>query len=139
MGRDVQVGNMSFEVTEPEIRRLFSVAGTVSSVHMVEDPQTGQFKGFAYVRMSKPEEAADAVASLDGALFEGRIITVKEAKPSGPKAGQQPGAGRPEKQGLRSHAKPRSEQGRTGGQSRKPGSSDKPAPHGGKKPGRRRP
>lgn len=81
MAKELYVGHISYEATEDDLRRLFTVAGTVTSIHMITDAQTGEFKGCAYVRMSTVEEVQEAIASLDGALLKNRIITVSEARP----------------------------------------------------------
>ncbi|GFE57877.1 RNA-binding protein [Geobacter sp. AOG1] len=90
MGRELYVGSISFDASEDDLRGLFAVSGKVSSIHLITDPQTGKFKGCAYVKMSTADEAKDAIESLDGALLLGRLITVTEAKPQKPKA-QPPG------------------------------------------------
>jgi len=106
MGRELYVGSISFDAGEDDLRRLFAVSGTVSTVHLITDPQTGKFKGCAYVKMSNAEEAKDAIESLDGALLIDRTITVTEARPQKPKVqsaggyqrrpaqGKSPGRGR---------------------------------------------
>ena len=81
MGRELYVGHMSYEATEEDLRRLFAVAGTVVSVHLITDPQTKKSKGCGYVKMATAEEAKEAIVTLDGALLKDRIITVSEAKP----------------------------------------------------------
>jgi RNA recognition motif-containing protein len=86
MGRELYVGSISFDAGEEDLRRLFAVSGTVSTVHLITDPLTGKFKGCAYVKMSNAEEAKDAIESLDGALLIDRVITVTEARPQKPKA-----------------------------------------------------
>lgn len=96
MSRELYVGNIPFETTEQELRRLLAVAGTVSSIHLITDPVSGQFKGCCYVRMATPGEAREAINCLDGALVNNRLITVSEARPQKPK-GPQPGGGGPGK------------------------------------------
>jgi RNA recognition motif-containing protein len=102
MRREIYVGNIPFDATEYDLRNLFSVAGTVSTVHLITDAKSGQFRGCAYVKMATPAEAAEAVASLDGALLGSRLITVAEARPQpqkdqprrepgGPAGGNRPG------------------------------------------------
>lgn len=92
--RELYVGSLPFETTEEELAKLFSVCGTVQSVHIITDKESGRSKGCGYVKMTTLEEAKDAVNSLDGALLEGRLITVSEAreqkpvKPSQTRAGQ---------------------------------------------------
>ncbi|RNC69062.1 MAG: RNA-binding protein [Desulfuromonadales bacterium] len=94
MGRELYVGNISYEASENDLWRLFSVAGTVSSIHLITDPQTGQFKGCGYVKMASIEEAKEAINSLDGALLNNRLITVSEAKPPKQREPRAVGSGR---------------------------------------------
>ena len=101
MRRELYVGNIPFEATEPELRKLFAVAGTVSTVHLITDPVNGKFRGCAYVKMGSVDEAREAVTCLDGALFIDRVITVSEARPQPPQA-------RPADSGRR---RPRTDQG----------------------------
>ena len=81
MARDLYVTNISFEATEEDLQKLFSVAGTVNSVRLLTDPRTGQFRGSAFVRMAGSREAKEAISSLDGARLINRIISVSEARP----------------------------------------------------------
>lgn len=81
MGVEIYVGHISGTVTEDEVRKLFSVVGTVMSVHLVIDPGSGEYRGCGYVRMSTEDEAREAVALLDGAMLGDRLIVVKEAPP----------------------------------------------------------
>jgi RNA recognition motif-containing protein len=79
MGIEVYVGQISGGVTEDEIRKLFTVVGTVSSVHLVLDPDTGASRGCGYVRMSTEDEAREAIDLLNGAKLGDRLIVVKNA------------------------------------------------------------
>jgi len=81
MGVEIYVGHISGMVTEDEVRKLFSVAGTVTSVHLVTDPGTGESRGCGYVRMSTEDEAREALDLLNGAKLGDRLIVVKEAPP----------------------------------------------------------
>lgn len=81
MGIEVYVGQISGSVTEDEVRKLFSVVGTVTSVHLVTDAASGAFRGCGYVRMSTEEEAEEAVDLLNGAKLGDRLIVVKNAPP----------------------------------------------------------
>ncbi|MBL0224865.1 MAG: RNA-binding protein [Geobacteraceae bacterium] len=81
MGVEIYVGHISGTVTEDEVRKLFSVAGTVSSVHLVSDPGTGAYRGCGYVRMSTEDEAEEAISLLNGALLGDSQIVVKGAPP----------------------------------------------------------
>jgi RNA recognition motif-containing protein len=80
-GKELYVGSLSFDTTEYDLEKLFSVSGTVTSVHLICDNKTGEFKGCGYVRMATEAEAKDAIASLDGAILIDRKITVSIANP----------------------------------------------------------
>jgi RNA recognition motif-containing protein len=92
MAAELYVGNLTFETTADDLRRIFAVAGKVTSVHIITDPVSGKSKGCGYVRMATTEEAAEAIESLDGALIGERIITVSMARPQ-KQQGRQPGGG----------------------------------------------
>ena len=77
------VGNMSFQTTEGELRDLFTPFGQVTRVHMAMDRETGRARGFAFVEMPNDEEAAKAMAGLDGKELGGRKLKVNEARPKG--------------------------------------------------------
>lgn len=96
MAKELYVGNLPYDASEEELTRLFTVAGTVTSVHIITDPESGSSKGCAYVRMAGDDELKEAIASLDGALVGDRIITVSIARPQQQRkpAGYQ-GKGRP--------------------------------------------
>ena len=81
MGVEIYVGQISGTVTEDEVRKLFSVAGTVTSVHLVTDSGTGEYRGCGYVRMSTEDEAGEAIGLLNGAMLGDRLIVVKAAPP----------------------------------------------------------
>jgi RNA recognition motif-containing protein len=84
MNRELYVGSLPFEATEEDLVRLFSVSGTVQSVHIITDKISGKSKGCGYVKMTSVEEAKDAINSLDGALLDNRKITVSEAREQKP-------------------------------------------------------
>ncbi|MGB7469653.1 MAG: RNA-binding protein [Candidatus Acidiferrum sp.] len=77
------VGNMSFQTTESELRELVAPFGQVTRVHMAMDRETGRARGFAFVEMPNDEEAAKAMAGLDGKELGGRNLKVNEARPKG--------------------------------------------------------
>ena len=81
MGVEIYVGHISGQVAEDEVRKLFSVVGTVESVHLVIDPGSGESRGCGYVRMSTEEEAREAIYLLNGAKLGDRLIVVKNAPP----------------------------------------------------------
>lgn len=93
MGRELYVGHIPYEMTEDDLRRTFTVAGRVTSVHIITDPVTGKSKGCAYVRMSSAGEAVEAIECLDGALLGEMKISVSEAVPQ-KKQAHPPGGGR---------------------------------------------
>ena len=78
MGVEVYVGQLSADVTEDELRKLFTVAGTVQSVHLVKNSGSGDLRGCGYVRMSTEDEAIEAIGLLNGALLGDRQISVKD-------------------------------------------------------------
>jgi len=97
------VGNMSFQTTEGDLRTLFEPFGQITRVHMAMDRETGRARGFAFIEMPNDEEAAKAMAGLDGKELGGRNLKVNEARPKGeggpPRSGQRsfnsgPSAGR---------------------------------------------
>jgi RNA recognition motif-containing protein len=92
MGVEIYVGHISGQVTEDEVRKLFSVAGTVTSVHLVVEPGTGEYRGCGYVRMSTEDEAEEAVGLLNGAMLGDGLIVVKTAPPKNFRKAVPPGA-----------------------------------------------
>ncbi len=87
------VGNLSFGTTEDDLQDLFSAAGTVESVSIVTDRDTGRSRGFAFVEMATKEEGEAAIAQLNGREIDGRSLTVNEAKPREPRSGGFGGGG----------------------------------------------
>ena len=81
MSKELYVGSISTSATEEDLRKLFSVIGTVTSVHLITDKETGEFKRCGYVRMATEDEAKEAVTDLDGALLIDTVITVSKARP----------------------------------------------------------
>ena len=81
------VGGLPYQVTEDQLREIFSAHGTVESATVITDRMTGRSKGFGFVEMSSQEEAQQAIDKLNGTDLEGRNITVNEAKPRQPRSG----------------------------------------------------
>ena len=75
------VGNLSFNSSEDDITDAFSAHGTVTSVNVITDRETGRPRGFAFVEMSSDAEAASAMQALDGQDLGGRTLKVNIAKP----------------------------------------------------------
>ena len=80
MSKKLYVGNLPFTSTEEELRTLFGRHGSVDSVNVITDRETGQARGFAFVEMSEPSAAADAIKALDGTQLGGRALKVNEAQ-----------------------------------------------------------
>lgn len=78
---NIYVGNLNYRVREADLQQILEDYGTVSSVKVIMDRETGRSKGFGFVEMNNDEEAAKAIAELNGAEFEGRTMVVKEARP----------------------------------------------------------
>lgn len=81
METKLYVGNLSYDTTEDGLRTAFAQAGTVVSVDMIKDRDTGRMKGFAFVTMSSDEEAQQAIKALDGKMLDNRDIKVNVARP----------------------------------------------------------
>jgi len=79
--KNLFVGNMSFQSTEADLRALFEPYGQVTRIHIVNDRETGQPRGFAFVEMANDDEAAKAMAELNGKELGGRALRVNEATP----------------------------------------------------------
>lgn len=98
--KNLFVGNMSFQTSESDLRELFAPFGQVTRVHMAMDRETGKARGFAFVEMANDDEAAKAMAALDGKEVGGRNLKVNEARPraergSAPRSYAGGGQGRP--------------------------------------------
>lgn len=78
---NIYVGNLSYNVTEDELKETFSQFGEVSSVNIITDKYSGQSKGFGFVEMPNNSEGDQAIKALDGTALKGRNIKVNQAKP----------------------------------------------------------
>ena len=83
MKKKLYVGNLSFETTESDLKELFGQAGTVETVRIITDRDTGRSKGFGFVEMR--DGGDKAIAELNGKDFKGRALTVNEARPMSPR------------------------------------------------------
>jgi RNA recognition motif-containing protein len=81
MGKKLYVGNLSYQVDSSELEKLFSAHGTVASAQIISDRETGRSKGFGFVEMTSDDEATAAIAALNGQDYQGRTLTVNEARP----------------------------------------------------------
>lgn len=80
MGNRLYVGNLSFGATSDSVRAAFSECGEVVDVHIVQDRETGQSRGFGFVTMGSDAEAAGAISKLNGATLDNRQLRVSEAE-----------------------------------------------------------
>ncbi len=78
---NIYVGNLPFEVDDTELERTFTAYGEVSSARVIQDRESGRSRGFGFVEMSDNGEAEAAIQALNGKDFNGRPLTVNEAKP----------------------------------------------------------
>jgi cold-inducible RNA-binding protein len=81
MDTKIYVGNLPYNTTEDDLRTLFAQAGTVSSVTLIKDRDTGQSKGFAFVEMSSQSEAEKAIQTFNGYSMANRPLKVNMARP----------------------------------------------------------
>ena len=93
MGKNIYVGNMSYDTTQERLQELFEEYGEVTSVNVITDRQTGRPRGFAFVEMDTDEAASAAITALNGRDVDGRTLTVNEAKPRAPRSGGGSGGG----------------------------------------------
>ena len=85
MSTKLYVANLPYETTESDLQTLFEGAGQVSTINIVRDRATGQWRGLAFVEMSDVEGTRRAISELDRRQFGGRNLTVDEAKPLAPR------------------------------------------------------
>lgn len=93
MGSKLYVGGLPYSVTGDRLQEMFSEYGTVESASVISDKFTGQSRGFGFVEMSSSSEAQKAIETLNGTQFEGRSLTVNEAKPMAKREGFGGGGG----------------------------------------------
>lgn len=84
MGRKLYVGNLPYSANDQLLREKFEEVGTVDSSKVITDRETGRSKGFGFIEMSSDEEAEEAISKFHGTEFNGRAMTVSEAKPMTP-------------------------------------------------------
>jgi RNA recognition motif-containing protein len=93
MGKKLYVGNLPFSATDNSLSDAFGACGTVTSSKIITDRDTGRSKGFGFVEMSTEAEAQAAIGKLNGADWDGRPMTVNEAKPMAPRENRGGGFG----------------------------------------------
>ncbi len=94
MGKKLYVGNLPFTATDQELHDAFSQCGTVESSVVIVDRETGRSKGFGFVEMASDDEATQAIERFNGADYNGRTMTVNEARPMVPRENRGFGGGR---------------------------------------------
>ncbi len=85
MAKKLYVGNISYQTTEDDLNTLFSQAGNIESVKVINDQYSGRSKGFGFVEFSTQEEADKAVSMFNGYSLGERKLIVNEARPQAPK------------------------------------------------------
>ena len=93
MGRKLYVGNLPYSATEQDLLDKFSASGTVDSAKLITDRDTGRSKGFGFVEMASDTEAHAAIDALNGTDYDGRPMTVNEARPQQKRSGGGGGGG----------------------------------------------
>lgn len=93
-GKSLFVGNLPYSTTEGDLRELMARAGTVAGVRLATDLDTGRSRGYAFVEMATPDEAARAIGELNGFNLNGRSIVVNEARSRAEGPGRRPAKAR---------------------------------------------
>jgi cold-inducible RNA-binding protein len=93
MSTKLYVGNLPFQTSEDDLQELFAQAGTVESVNVIRDRETGRARGFAFVEMANDNDAQNAIQRFHDRPFGGRNLTVNEARPQAPRGAGGPGGG----------------------------------------------
>jgi cold-inducible RNA-binding protein len=81
MNKNLYVGNLSYKITDEDLKTNFSEAGEVASASVIKDKFSGQSKGFGFVEMKTEEGATEAIKKFNGGMLDGKAITVNEARP----------------------------------------------------------
>src|SRR5262249_14017810 len=93
MGRKLYVGNLAYGVSSSDLQTMFEAFGTVQSAQVIMDRDTGRSKGFGCVEMGSDQEAQAAISGMNGKEFDGRALTVNEARPREDRGGGGGGRG----------------------------------------------
>ncbi len=87
MGNKLYIGNLPYSANQQTLQDTFGKCGTVDSVKLIMDRQTGQSKGFGFVEMSSNAEAQKAIQEINGSSIDGHEVKVNEAKPQEKRSG----------------------------------------------------
>lgn len=90
---NIYVGNLSYEVTEEDLKLAFEPFGKVESANLIKDKYSGQSKGFGFVEMASKEEGQSAIDGLNGTELKGKALNVNEAHPRTERRGGRGGQG----------------------------------------------
>jgi RNA recognition motif-containing protein len=101
METKLYVGNLPYSATEEELQTMFAGAGTVKTVTVVRDRDTGRSRGFAFVEMETQADAQKAISMMNGKDLGGRALTVNMARPREERSGGRPGGSRGRSGGSR--------------------------------------
>jgi len=93
MGKKLYVGNLTYGVNDADLQQMFAQHGAVQSAQVIMDRETGRSKGFGFVEMGNDQEAQAAITALNGKEFDGRSLTVNEARPRAEGGGGRGGSG----------------------------------------------
>src|SRR3954463_11597428 len=93
MAKNIFVGNLAWETTADDLLALFQEQGKVTRAQVITDRETGRSRGFGFVEMDNDGEAQKAIDALNGADYNGRPLTVNEAKPREDRGGAGGGGG----------------------------------------------
>ena len=93
MGKRLYVGNLSYDTTNDTLNDKFSEFGELASADVVMDKMSGRSRGFGFVEVVNDEDANKAIEAMDGTEFEGRDLTVNEARPREERGGDNGGGG----------------------------------------------
>ena len=91
--KNIFVGNLDFNTSEEELRKVFEAYGQVDRVTILTDRDTGRSRGFGFVEMANAEEGDKAIAGINGTQVDGRTLNVNEARPKAERSGGGQGRG----------------------------------------------
>jgi len=90
---NIYAGNLSFDVSENDLREVFEQFGQVAEVRLIMDKYSGKSKGFGFIEMPSKDEATKAIEEMNGKDFKGRTLNVNEARPKTDRGGRPPRGG----------------------------------------------
>jgi RNA recognition motif-containing protein len=94
MAKKLFVGGLSWETTDSDLKKAFSVYGEITEAKVITDRDTGRSRGFGFVTFARDEDAKTAISKMHGSSLDGRTITVNEAQEKSPREGGRGGRSR---------------------------------------------